>query len=89
MKPLIGGRLVIDEMKGVNNVRLSGASERRIRSIFESHGMAKGADERRRELMEQCLGSLRVASMKAEDEIHLACWAFLEEMGQIVECPNR
>jgi len=81
VKPLIGGRLVIDEMKGVGNTRLSGVTERRIRSIFERHGMVKNADERRRELMEQCLSSLTSASMKADDEIHLACWSFLNELG--------
>jgi hypothetical protein len=79
VKPLVGGRVVIDEMKGVGNTRLSDAAERRIRSIFQKHGMVKGADERRRELMELCLSSLTTASMKAEDEIYSACWAFLHD----------
>lgn len=92
VKPLIGGRLVIDEMKGVGNTRLSDTAERRIRSIFQKHGMVRGADERRRELMEQCLSSLTTASMKAEDEIYLACRAFLNDLGEMAStdhlCPK-
>jgi hypothetical protein len=85
VKPLIGGRLVIDDINGVANVRLTSEAERRIRKIFDAHGMVRAADERRRELMEQCLLNLRGASMKAEDEIYLACWSFLQELGEIVQ----
>ena len=85
VKPLIGGRMVIDDIKGVGNAPVSRATEASIREIFAAYGMVKGADERRRELMEQCLSSLTSASMRADDEIHLACWGFLNELGALAE----
>jgi hypothetical protein len=83
VKPVIGGRLVIDEMKGAGNVRLSAATERRVRDIFNRYGMVKNADERRRELVERVLSSLTSASMRAEDEVYDACWAFLNEVASM------
>lgn len=84
VKPLIGGRLVIDEMKGIANVRLSDGAERRIRSIFSAHGMVKSTEERRRELTEQVLSALTSTTAGVEDEIYAACRLFLKEMGEVV-----
>lgn len=70
--------LIVDEVRGAANLRISGATDARIRAVFAAHGIGRPQAEAWNERAEECLSSLRCLGGDGQDEIEAACSMFLD-----------
>lgn len=69
--------LVVDEVRGTANLRVSGDTDARIRAVFTAHGIGRPQAEAWNERAEECLSSLRCMGGGGQDEIEAVCERFL------------
>jgi len=77
VRPRMSG-LIIDEVRGAANLRVSGATDARIRAVFAAHGIGRPQAEAWNERAEECLSSLRCLGGGGQDEIEAVCSVFLD-----------
>lgn len=80
IRPMIGGRHVIEEIRGANNTTLSKAAIARITQIFADAGFGRSPKEERRELGTHLIGELQTLGSEVRD-VDAICARFLSASG--------
>lgn len=80
--PRFGGRHVIEQISGLNNDLVSGATKQIIRAAFAAHGVADRRREARRATIDVTLSGLQFVQTNSDQAVDDLCRGYLEAVGE-------